>query len=64
MFLEYIVGLFSYISRVFRDILGSRIFFSGGGFSSFSRNAHLIYIEISLDEDDNDGLCRSRDTRI
>ena len=64
MFLEHVAGFFLYISRAFRDILDSRIFFSGGGFFSFSRNVYLVYIEVSLDEDDNDRLYRSRDARV
>ena len=64
MFLAHVAGLLSYISRVFRDTLGSRIFFSGGEFSLFGRNAYLVYVEVSLDENNNDGLCRSRDTRV
>ena len=64
IFLKYIVGFLSYISRAFRDILDSRIVVSKRGFSSFGRNAYLVYIEVSLDEDDNDESCRSRDARV
>ena len=64
VFLEHVAGFLSYISRAFRDTLGSRTFFSGGGFSSFGRNAYLIYIEVSLDEDNNNESYRSRDARV
>ncbi len=64
VFLKYIIGFFSYISQVFRDTLDSYIFFSGRRFFLFNRNIYLFYIEISLDEDNNDRLYWSRDTRV